>query len=77
MNIQNFTPNVPRLMLLPHEVCRLPETASTVYVVMGQAWITTAGKDIIAACGETYPVGKDAVISSVGKTPLILEIVGH
>ena len=66
-----------RLLLYQGEVYRLPQAACGLQVLAGRAWLTVAGEDVFVTPGEPLPLpaSKDgALISALGRTPLILEI---
>jgi hypothetical protein len=69
-----------RLTLVRHdEVFRLPVASRSIEVVAGTAWITVNGRDIFLASRERLwlPAHRDAaLISAVGRSPLILEVFG-
>jgi len=68
-----------RLMLRYNELFRLPAASRGLAVVAGTAWVTVNGQDIFLACGERLwlPSPRDAaLISALGRTPLILEVFG-
>ena len=68
-----------RLVLRRNEVFHLPAVSQGIEVILGTAWVTVKGRDIFLACGEKFllPTRRDpALISAVGRTPLILEIFG-
>jgi hypothetical protein len=76
---QNSTKVILRLVLYRDEAYRLPRACRGIRVRSGVVWVTFTGKDIILGCGEeTYVTsGKDfVVVSAVGHTPLVLEILG-
>jgi hypothetical protein len=76
---QSSTKVILRLVLYRAEAYRLPRACRGIRVRSGVAWATFTGKDIILGCGEeTYVTsGKDfVVVSAVGHTPLVLEILG-
>ena len=67
-----------RLMVYANEAYRLPRDSNGVRVVSGLAYVTHAGRDLIAQAGELlcWEPRKDvAVISALGHTPLVVEIV--
>jgi hypothetical protein len=69
-----------RLVLYQDEVYRLPEDCQAVRARSGRAWVTFAGRDIVLEAGQEarFGSGKDiAVVSCVGRAPLILEILGR
>jgi len=71
-----FTPNTLRVMLIKNETYRVPASAKAIRVVAGRAWLALNGTDVISNAGETLAVNADGVISPVGKTPLIIEVIG-
>lgn len=68
-----------RLMLHDDEVFRLPAASRGVQVVSGLAWLTVAGEDIFLRNDQRLwlvtPKGP-ALVSALGRTPLILEVLG-
>jgi hypothetical protein len=69
-----------RLVLYRGEVYRLPEAWRKLRVRSGLAWVTFAGQDTILACGQEAGLGpgKDfPVVSALGHSPLVLEILGQ
>jgi hypothetical protein len=72
-------PVILRLVLYRGEVYRLPRACRQMRVRSGAAWVSFDGQDLVLACGEEARLapGKDfAVVSGVGRAPLILEILG-
>lgn len=68
-----------RLMLHDDEVFRLPPTSRGVQVVSGLAWLTVAGEDIFLKNDQRLWLvtpGKSALVSALGRTPLVLEVLG-
>ena len=68
-----------RLMLRHNEVFRLPAASRGIEVVAGIAWVTVNGRDIFLVSGERLWLSfrRDAaLISALGRTPLILEVLG-
>jgi hypothetical protein len=68
-----------RLALYANEVARLPETCRGVTVREGQAWVTVAGQDRILGAGDHAAFEPDrypAIVTALGGTPLILEVLG-
>jgi hypothetical protein len=68
-----------RLMLRHNELFRLPATSRGIEVVAGTAWVTVNGRDIFLVSRERLwlPARRDtALISALGRNPLILEIFG-
>ncbi len=76
----NQTSLMVRLTLVRHnEVFRLPVAGRSIEVVAGTAWVTVNGRDIFLASREKLwlPSRRDAaLISALGRNPLILEIFG-
>ncbi len=67
-----------RLVLYRGEVYRFPPAGRGLRIVNGRAWISYAGEDIVVARGDEAcltPSQGFALVSAVGRTPLILEIV--
>jgi hypothetical protein len=67
-----------RLVLYRGEVYRFPPAGRGLRIVKGRAWISYAGEDIVLARGdETHLTSRQgfALVSAVGRTPLILEVV--
>ncbi len=68
-----------RLALYRNEVARLPDACRGVTVREGLAWMTVHGKDRIVREGETadFEPGRfPAVVTALGRAPLILEVIG-
>jgi hypothetical protein len=67
---------VLRLVLYKGEVYRPPQTARSIQVLAGQAWLTTAGQDIFVTPREEIPLPTkgDTLISALGQLPLVLEV---
>ncbi|MCB0169752.1 MAG: ParB N-terminal domain-containing protein [Anaerolineae bacterium] len=66
-----------RLILYKNEVCRIPQAYSEVKVVSGNAWLTMDGRDMFLVRGERASLASHrdtALISALGKTPLVLEV---
>src|SRR5687768_3363181 len=42
----NLAAAMLRLVLYPHELCRLPQNSRGIRVLAGQAWVTLAGEDL-------------------------------
>jgi hypothetical protein len=66
-----------RIVLYKNEVHRLPQRCQHIRVLSGVAWITSEAKDIILEKGESIlltPNQDGTLISTPGKTPLVLEI---
>jgi hypothetical protein len=69
-----------RVVLYYGEVYRLPEACRKIRVRSGLAWVTFAGQDTLLTGGEEagFGRGKDfPVVSALGHTPLVLEILGE
>ena len=76
LNTTNF---ILRLMLCHNELFRLPRAGRGLAVVAGTAWVTVNGQDIFLAPDQSLclPARRDtALISALGRTPLILEVFG-
>jgi len=73
------TPQVAlRVVLYEREAYQLPRQSSGVRVLRGRAWVTFAGRDTIMECSEELRLapGRDyAVISSLGRSALVLEVL--
>jgi hypothetical protein len=68
-----------RLVLYTNEVARLPHTCHGVTVREGLGWVTVEGQDRILRAGDaaTFEPGRfPAVVTALGGTPLILEVLG-
>jgi hypothetical protein len=68
-----------RLAIYPDEVYRLPPNSQALHVLAGGAWVTRNGLDLVLSHGETASVapGDDpALLSALGRRPLIVEILG-
>lgn len=78
-NRLNTSNLILRLMVYHNELFRLPRAGRGLAVVAGTAWVTVNGRDIFLAGGERLwlPARRDAaLISALGRTPLILEVFG-
>jgi hypothetical protein len=67
-----------RLVLYRGEVYRFPPAGRGLRIVKGRAWISYAGEDIVLARGDETRLAPSqgfALVSAVGRTPLILEVV--
>jgi len=67
-----------RLVLYRGEVYRFSPAGRGLRTLKGRAWVTYAGEDIFLARGDEVclaPSQGFALISAVGRTPLILEVV--
>ncbi|MCK6629838.1 MAG: DUF2917 domain-containing protein [Anaerolineae bacterium] len=70
---------IVRLMLRHDEVFRLPAISRAVQVVSGLAWLTVDGEDIFLGNGQRLwlvSAKGTALVSALGQTPLILEVLG-
>ena len=68
-----------RLALYRNEIARLPNVCRGVTVREGIAWMTVQGTDRILLTGDTaaFEPGKfPAVVTALGGTPLVLEVLG-
>jgi len=81
MNAQK--PNISiqmRVMLLKGEVQRVGSNYQGLRVRSGQAWVTLQGRDLVLKRGDEIALAgrhDAAVISAVGHTPLIIELLGE
>ncbi|MCC7448630.1 MAG: hypothetical protein IT324_14515 [Anaerolineae bacterium] len=69
-----------RLTLTNNNVLRLPRHAGKLRVVAGVAWVSAAGRDHIIGAGEglSLTVNRDAaIVTAVGKNPLVIEVTGR
>jgi hypothetical protein len=68
-----------RLVLYAGEAYRVSRASSAVRVLAGEAWVAFAGRDSIMGAGEELRLGPSrdvAVVSPVGLSPLVLEVLG-
>ncbi len=81
-----MSPQVPntsiqmRLMLLKGEVQRVETNYRGLLVRSGRAWVTLQGKDLVLNRGDEIALEgpRDAaVVSAVGREPLIIELLGE
>jgi len=67
-----------RLVLYRGEIYRFPPTGRGLRILKGQAWVSYAGEDILLTRGDATCLASSqgfALVSAVGRTPLILEVV--
>jgi len=67
-----------RLVLYRGEVYRFPPAGRGLRILKGRAWVSYAGEDIVLARGDETCLASSqgfALVSAVGRTPLILEVV--
>jgi hypothetical protein len=67
-----------RLVLYRGEVYRFPPAGRGLRILKGRAWVSYAGEDIVLARGDETCLTSSqgfALVSAVGCTPLILEVV--
>ena len=67
-----------RLVLYRGEVYRFSPSGRGLRTLKGRAWVTYSGEDIFLARGDEVCLASGqgfALISAVGRTPLILEVV--
>jgi hypothetical protein len=67
-----------RLVLYRGEVYRFPPAGRGLRILKGRAWVSYAGEDILLARGDETRLAPGqgfALVSAVGRTPLILEVV--
>jgi hypothetical protein len=68
---------VSEVMLSKGDVYRVPESSQEIRVKSGSAWVSWHGEDIVLDRGESLsllPRTDTAVVSAVGKWPLVLEV---
>ncbi len=69
-----------RLVLYRGEVYRVPPAGRGVRVLKGRAWATYGGKDLLLTRGDEtdFASGQGAaLVSAVGRAPLVLEVLGQ
>lgn len=69
-----------RLVLYSGETYRVDRSSAGLRVRDGAAWVTFAGRDAILGRGEELLLEKArdfAVISALGRSPLVLEVLGR
>ncbi len=77
------TPNTRiqmRVMLLKGEVQRVASNYRGLRVRSGRAWVTLRGQDLVLKRGDEIALEgrrESAVVSPLGQTPLILELLGE
>jgi hypothetical protein len=67
-----------RLVLYRGDVYRFPPAGRGLRILKGRAWVSYAGEDIVLARGDEACLASSqglALVSPVGRSPLILEIV--
>jgi hypothetical protein len=67
-----------RLVLYRGEVYRFPPAGRGLRIVKGRAWVSYGGEDIVLARGDETRLAASqgfALVSAVGRAPLILEVV--
>jgi len=67
-----------RLVLYRGEVYRFPPAGRGLRILKGRAWVSYAGEDILVARGDEACLASGqgfALVSAVGRSPLILEVV--
>lgn len=72
------SPVVARLVVQPGELYRLPAVGERVCVVSGQAWLSVSGRDTVLGPAQQTRLapGSDvALVSALGQTPLLLEVL--
>lgn len=75
-NLTSLTPC--HFTLQKGEIFRIPSAYREIHVLSGIAWITVGGKDIILNSGEKALLTSykgSALLSALGKLPLILEVL--
>ncbi len=69
-----------RLVLYRGEVYRVPPAGRGVRVLKGRAWATYGGEDILLTRGDEtdFASGQGAaLVSAVGRAPLVFEVLGR
>jgi hypothetical protein len=69
-----------RLVLYRGEVYRFSPAGRGLRTLKGRAWVTYSGEDIFLARGDEVCLASGqgfALVSAVGRTPLILEVVAQ
>ena len=69
-----------RLVLYRGEVYRVPPAGRGVRILKGRAWITYGEEDILLTCGDETDLASGqgaALVSAVGRAPLVLEVLGQ
>jgi hypothetical protein len=83
--LQNAVKSVParqarctlRFALYSGELLRIPRDRQHLHVLSGTAWISAAGRDMVAAPGSCAKLGRTrhpALVSALGIQPLLFEI---
>lgn len=68
---------VLRFALYSGELLRIPRDKRHLHVLSGTAWITAAGRDMVASPGSCSKLGRirhPALVSALGVRPLLFEV---
>ncbi len=70
------SPRVVRLVLERGEVCRLSRRTGRLRIRSGTAWVASRGRDHLLRAGEsvTLAPARDALLSGIGDSPLVVEL---
>lgn len=72
--------NVMRVVLMGRETYRVTPSHRGMRVRSGRAWITLNGRDHVLKRGEEIAFqvkGDFALVSSAGRTPVVIELLGE
>jgi hypothetical protein len=72
--------NVMRMVLMGRETYRVTQSHRGLRVRSGRAWITLNGRDHVLKRGEEIALqtkGDYAVVSSAGRTPVVIELLSE
>ena len=72
--------NVMRVVLMGRETYRVTRNHRGMRVRTGRAWITLSGRDHVLKRGEEIALqakGDYAVVSSAGRAPVVIELLGE
>jgi hypothetical protein len=73
------TTNLMRVMLMKREVFRVGAGFRGLRIRSGRAWVTLGGRDLTLPRGQMVALDSKAgpaVISSLGQSPLVFELLG-
>jgi hypothetical protein len=66
-----------RFALYSGELLRIPRNKRRLHVLLGTAWISVSGRDIVASPGSCAKIGRPrhpVLVSALGGGPLLVEI---
>ena len=72
--------NMMRVVLMGRETYRVTQSHRGMRVRSGRAWVTLSGCDHVLKRGEEIALqarGDYAVVSSAGRTPVVIELLGE